>query len=93
MGKPVIKPSNGGGSHRTGTLCVVSESIITKILGFKPNVDDDPDKVTASWSFTVDGVPCAVWDYKGSFEYGQASTYGPHEALRRVFGANYNAGL
>lgn len=89
MSKPVIVPVENAGSHRTGTLRVVSKESITKALGFEPNVDDDPDKVTASWSFTVDGERCAVWDYKGSFEFGQASTYGPHDALRKVFGPHY----
>jgi hypothetical protein len=89
--KPVIKPSDSASSHRTGSLIHVDRKLITKLLGFAPNVEDDPDKVTASWAFTVDGVECAVWDYKGSFKYKRASTFGPIEALEKVFGRHVAA--
>ncbi len=84
----VIKPSDLAESYRMAGLKNVNRERIEQALGFPPNMQDDPTKVTASWSFTVDGVPCAVWDYKGSFNAGRASAYGPIEALVKVFGAN-----
>jgi hypothetical protein len=80
-------------THRQGTLVEVNRKIITNILGFGPNMDDDGEKVTASWSFLVDGQQCAIWDYKGSFEWQEASTYGPDEALLKVFGTHYRKGI
>ena len=76
-------------SHRTGNLMDINVSTITSILGFEPNIDDDPDKVENSWGFEVDGVKCAVWDWKGSHEYGQFSTFGPNEVFEKLFGTNY----
>ena len=40
------------------------------LLGFAPNVTDDPAKASHSWGFTVDGVRCAVWSYRGSVQIG-----------------------
>jgi len=77
------------GSHRTGSLYDINVSTINRILGFEPNQDDDPDKVVNSWGFIVDGEKCAVWDYKGSHEFGQFSTYGPNEVFEKLFGTNY----
>jgi hypothetical protein len=83
-------------SYLTAHLEGVDEQTISSILGFKPNVQDDPYKVTASWGFKVliedldAGTEtehvCAVWDYKGSFAFGGASAYGPPGILRLVFG-------
>lgn len=53
---------------------------ITKILGFPPNVKDDEDKVKYSWGFTVDGVRCGIWDYKGA----RWSAFGPKEAFQKI---------
>jgi uncharacterized membrane protein YgcG len=63
---------------------------IVEVLGFEPNVThlDDPDKVKASWGFTVDGVRCGIWCYK---YYGDPvncdywSFYGPKEILNKLF--------
>lgn len=89
---PVIKPDSRGGDCRTGTLTDISVSEINKLLGFRPNISDDPDKVKHSWGFTVDGVRCGVWDYKGSHRVKLFSTWGPGAALRKVFGDHYSAG-
>lgn len=43
----------------------VTPEQIESVLGFAPNVQDDPDKVTMSWGFKLDGVRCGIWDYKG----------------------------
>lgn len=81
--------ANFTGSHRTGTLYDINASTISKILGFTPNVQDDPDKVVNSWGFMVDGKKLAVWDYKGSHFHGQFSTYGDRRVLAELFGSNY----
>jgi len=85
--KPVVRPTTLNGTHRMGTLHPVTKQSIIKAIGFPPNAADDGDKVTVSWEFTVDGVECAVWDYRGSLEsMAQVSFWGPAEALRKVFG-------
>jgi hypothetical protein len=85
--KPVIRPVDEAGDCRTGTLSGISVAEITDLLGFGPNVKDDPSKVKHSWGFTVDGERCGVWDYKGSEEYRSFSTFGSPEALAKVFGS------
>jgi hypothetical protein len=84
--KPIIKPVNEAGDSCNVRIEGLSVAQITKRLGFKPNVQDDPYKVKNSWGFTVDGVRCGVWDYKGSEKYNAFSAFGPDEALRKVFG-------
>lgn len=76
-------------SNRTGNLYDINVSTINRILGFEPNQDDDPDKVENSWGFVVDGVKCAIWDWKGSQNYGQFSTFGPDDVFIKLFGTNY----
>lgn len=90
------KPYQPERSYLTARLKGVDEQTISGILGFKPNVQDDPDKVAVSWGFKVliedldAGTKtehiCAVWDYKGSFAFGGASAYGSPDILRLVFG-------
>ena len=72
-------------SHRTGGLERLHVDDITKILGFAPNVEDDPDKVTFSWRCYVDGSPFAVWDYKGSHHAKRWSVYDPEHKVMDVF--------
>lgn len=80
-----IVPDSRVGSYRQGTLAAtVSAGRIREVLGFGPNVQDDPDKVTMSWGFRVDGVECAIWDYKGSAFW---SFYGPAAVFKALFGA------
>jgi hypothetical protein len=85
----VIPNSNPGGS-RTGTLSNITVDEINRVLGFTPNVDDDPDKVVNSWGFTVDGEDCGIWDYKGSQNWNQFSTCGPDKVFRTLFPNNYD---
>ena len=77
-----IVPVNSPGDHRS---CGVSSDYtveeITKILGFPPNVKDDPFKVKNSWGFKVDGVQCGIWVYKGS----RWSFFGPREIAEKLF--------
>lgn len=87
-----IKPAFLSSSYRTGTLVNINKTIITQLLGFEPNKDDDPDKVVSSWTFEVDGKPAAIWDYKGSHRVGQYSTYDPHGVLGEVFDSKFIGG-
>lgn len=84
-----IKPSSIGGSHRTGTLYDINATTISEILGFEPNIDDDPHKVVNSWGFEINGEQFGIWDYKGSHHSGQFSTYGNAEILSKLFPAHY----
>lgn len=86
MNAPVIKAVNKVGPNRTSTIEGLTLEQIEEKLGFPANCEDDPDKVRWSWGFEVDGVYCAVWDYKGSADYEVWSAYGPKETLIKVFG-------
>ena len=78
-----IKPINTAGSYKTGFLPDhITAKQIAEILGFPPNIEDDPDKVENSWGFTVDGVICGIWDYKGY----RWSTFGPSSVFDKLFG-------
>lgn len=84
-----ITPIDKPGASRTGTLYDINVKTITEILGFGPNVEDDPNKVVNSWGFEIDGQEFGVWDYKGSHEHGQFSTYGDSTVLEKLFGVHY----
>lgn len=86
---PIILPVDEPGDSRTGTLTNISAATISNVLGFTPNVKDDPSKVKCSWGATVDGVRIGIWDYNGSYRYRQFSTFGPHEVLKKLFPDNY----
>ncbi len=73
---PLIKPVSSVGSHKQGTLIATYEDIV-KVLGFKPNAQDDPCKVRYSWAFTIDGQEAAIWDWKGSADENRWSYYNP----------------
>ena len=90
--KITVIPDTRGGACRTGTLLNTKSAEITKILGFKPNVEDDPNKVVNSWGFTVAGTLCGIWDYKGSHKWGQYSTNGPTHIFKALFGEKYQNG-
>lgn len=81
---PTIEPVAEAGDHRTGTMpASITPEDIEALLGFKPNIKDAYPKVTHSWGFTVDGVRCGIWDYKGS----RWSVYDPHGVLPALFAA------
>ena len=91
---PNIKPDPVfRSSHKTGSLSPLRDpDDITALLGIEPEVTDpkDPDsdgKVTLEWRFTVDGKPCAIWDYKGV----RWSTWGDDAVLAPLF-SDYQAG-
>lgn len=80
----VIQPYNLPGDHRTGSIdSAYTVREINEILGFRPNVQDDPGKVKHSWGFTVDGQRCGIWDYRG----GRWSVFGPQEVFDVLFPA------
>jgi hypothetical protein len=64
----------------------LSKAEIDSILGFKPNVEDDPYKVKYSWGFTASKRRCAIWDWKGSYRDGEWSFYGNADIFRKLFG-------
>jgi len=81
-----IQAVNKVGDSRTGSLSGLSVEDIEKVLGFPANCEDDPDKVKYSWGFTVDGVRCGIWDYKGGYQFNSFSTFGPTEIFIKLFG-------
>jgi hypothetical protein len=77
-----IVPFNQPGACCTGNIdSGYTVADINRILGFKPNVKDDPYKVRHSWGFKADGKECGIWDYKGS----RWSTYGPKAVFNQLF--------
>lgn len=80
-----ITPIQNVGSYKQGTLVNLSAQRISEKLGFNPNVDDDPYKVENSWGFEADGVKCAIWDWKGSQNFGRFSFFGPSEVFETLF--------
>lgn len=83
MTKPSIIAVDEAGDHKTGDLPhTLTVSGIENVLGFPANIDDDGDKVEHSWGFTVDGVRCGIWDYKG----GRWSVFDPQNILPELFG-------
>lgn len=88
----LLPNDDGFGSHRTHTISNLPLDVMNACIGFAPNADDDPCKVKYSWAITAqakDGTEynIAVWDYKGSYDYGcQFSAYGDYEILKAIFG-------
>lgn len=90
-----ITPINKAGPHRTGGLAGLNVDQITAIVGFEPNINDDPEKVTASWGFEVlddqgNTHDCGIWDYKGSARARRFSTYGPKSIFVHLFDLHYH---
>jgi len=64
MTKIKLIPIDEAGGSRNGTLHT-NYNTICKVVGFKENVEDDPDKVEASWGFEDDqGRQAFIWCYK-----------------------------
>jgi hypothetical protein len=88
---------NIDGTHKQGELRNITAWEIVDLLGFKPNIKDDPTKVVHSWAFKVrpvgsDNQPVlvAIWDYKGSHKAEIFSTYGPDGLLEPMFFGHYH---
>lgn len=83
-----VIPSRG---HRTGgrsggISSAVSISDINGRLGFRAQHGKSSDgKSTRTWTFSVDGNECAIWDYKGH----RWSTSGPKWVFEALFGNDY----
>lgn len=89
-----IKPVDEPGSYRTSCILGLTETDISGILGFVPNIEGDPEKVQFSWGAIVlydDGTEhyIGIWDYKGSAAYREFSAYGPRNVLIDVFGEEH----
>lgn len=88
-----ILPANLNSFHKTGQLNNLSKADITKKLGMPPTdfgPDGDDGKVLHEWTFTADGVECAIWDWKGSSYGRQHSTFGPNQVFAVLFGTDYS---
>jgi hypothetical protein len=75
-------------TSRQGGLHHLRQLDIEAVLGFSPTVEAY-DKVEAEWNFIVDGIRCAIWDYKGSAELGFWSFFGPRQIFVHLFGAEH----
>jgi hypothetical protein len=63
----------------------LSSKQITQILGFKPNVFEDPTKVRFAWGFLYKGQHYGVWDYRGSWRDKCYSFSGPRTVAEELF--------
>lgn len=87
----IIKAKEFIGSFRTGIITGMSKNAIDSVLKLKSRkIKSGDGKVTIEWQFHADGVPCAIWDYKGSAKYDQYSAYMPATIGQSLFGAAYN---
>lgn len=85
----IIRPNPRAGKSKTGSLSSrLSYEDIVRILGFKPNVNDDVDKVKHSWGFSVGKERFGIWDYKRT----RWSTWGNPVILKSIFGDYYRNG-
>ena len=87
MNQFTITPSYAAGSHKTGSWSsTLTVDEISEILGFEPNIEDDPDKVEFSWGAVVldedtgEESIIAIWDYHGV----RWSTYGDRDVLDKL---------
>lgn len=78
--------------HKTGVIYGLSSQEISARLGNMETVQDDEAKVKYSWAFKADGVECGIWDYYGSHNLLNFSTYGPDHVFYELFG-DYYTGL
>ncbi len=79
-------------SFRTGIITGMSKDGIDSVVGFKGNkIKSGDGKVTIEWRFDVDGIPCAIWDYKGSAKDNQYSVYMPATIGSTLFGAAFHS--
>lgn len=74
------------GSRRTGSLSHTGEHVITDRLGFEPTRHAVEEVSDQEWNFSVDGIPCAIWDWHGAGRLGMWSTFGPAEVFAAIFG-------
>ena len=88
----IIKANKFFSSSRTGIITGLSKNVINSILSIKGSrVKSYDSKVTVEWRFHAEGVPCAIWDYKGSAKENQYSVYMPAVIGQSLFGSNFTA--
>jgi hypothetical protein len=71
----------GVGLDRRLSAAITPEQI-DAALGLGTSTPCDGGKTDLEWSFTADGYPCGIWDYKGR----RWSTYGPRWVFVALFG-------
>jgi len=77
-------------TYKTGSLHGLTKAQLETILEFQPNMEVDQYKVRWQYGFTIGTVFCAIWDWKGSADFGDWSTFGEGEVLKVIFGNNYS---
>ena len=88
-----IEMVNIAGRYKQGSLKNLTVEEIEYVLG-RPNIKDDPYKVSHSWGFMVtmdSGVThaCGIWSYKGSEKYNEWSYCGPQFVFDALFGKQH----
>jgi hypothetical protein len=84
-----VESRDFGMSYKTGSLPhTLTKLDISRHLGFAPEwlpdgEDEGVVKTQWSWWFTVDGEPCAIWDWWGCW-----STFDPKHKLDAIFFPN-----
>jgi hypothetical protein len=86
MTTPKIKPAPRFATGKTGSLRGIDRRSIERRLGLKATPVDGDGKVTLEWSFTIEGSPCMIWNYKGADQHGYWSFSGSALLMRMVFG-------
>jgi len=83
----LVIPIDEAGGSRTLTVATTYDKICS-VVGFEPNVEDDPDKVEASWGFQdSDGRKGFLWCYKiGKGACRSWSADGSRKLLEDLFG-------
>jgi hypothetical protein len=75
--------------HKTGSVRGVPVTRVAEILRVEQRRNNDPDKVEFSWDFCVARRKvvhrCSMWDWKGSGQWGEFSTFGPHHVFEELF--------
>lgn len=86
----VLTPIDEIGACRTGTVAASYKDLIDTI-GFEENVEDDPDKVEASWGFQDQhGRKAFLWCYKQGKNFCTSwSSYGDDKLLKELFGKRF----
>lgn len=90
--RPVILAVDHVQSHRTGSIVGLSGFEIAAKLGLAPGPGIE-GQTRWEWEFTIDGQPCAIWDYHQHRNAHPVnwSCFGPRDALVRVFGEDHVA--
>lgn len=81
------EPRYRSGTVKGLTLAEVQQALPDVAQDNRPSGDR---KTTVTWRFKADGVPCAIWDYRRSYELRrELSTFGPDRIFTDLFGEAY----